>query len=251
MPPPLSGGAGRFWAGTARPAAKTQGAWVAVKMPLGARTIKKVMDNLLGWFAFLTLSPLLWGLALAIRWDSAGPVFFRQERVGQNGRLFTAVKFRSMVDKAHTMGLGLNVATDDARITRVGRFLRNTSLDELPQLFNIIQGDMSLVGPRPTLPDQVAAYDACQRRRLEVKPGLTGWAQVNGRNSIPWEERIILDVWYVDHWSLTLDAQILWKTIRVWARREGLYGPTGVNFGFGPAAAPTPAASPNPLGEGA
>jgi lipopolysaccharide/colanic/teichoic acid biosynthesis glycosyltransferase len=143
-----------------------------------------------------------------------------------------AYKFRSMVDHAASMGLGLNVAVNDARITRVGRFLRHTSLDELPQVFNVVQGEMSLVGPRPTLAYQVAAYNDFQRRRLQVKPGITGWAQVNGRNAIPWEERIKLDVWYVDNWSLRLDRLIMRRTLKTWARNEGLYGPAGVNDDF-------------------
>jgi undecaprenyl phosphate N,N'-diacetylbacillosamine 1-phosphate transferase len=155
-----------------------------------SRTIKNILDQVVGWLAFLTLSPLLWLLAALVRLDSPGPAFFRQVRIGRGGKPFVAIKFRSMVDKATTMGLGLNVAADDDRITRVGHFLRNTSLDELPQLYHVLTGDMSLVGPRPTLPYQVAAYDDFQRRRLLVKPGITGWAQVNGRNSIPWEERI-------------------------------------------------------------
>ena len=198
--------------------------------PKHVRRVKDFLDKMMGWAAFLFLSPLLWTLVALIRLDSPGPAFFRQERIGQGGRPFVAVKFRSMVDKATTMGLGLNVAADDSRITRVGRFLRHTSLDELPQLFHILNGEMSLVGPRPTLPYQVAAYDAFQRRRLEVKPGITGWAQVNGRNAIPWEERIKLDVWYVDNWSLGLDLAILLRTLKVWARQEGLYGPMGVNY---------------------
>jgi lipopolysaccharide/colanic/teichoic acid biosynthesis glycosyltransferase len=198
--------------------------------PKYTRKVKDFLDRVLGWLAFLSLSPLLWALAALIRLDSPGPALFRQERIGQSGRPFVAIKFRSMVDKATTMGLGLNVASNDFRITRVGRFLRNTSLDELPQLFHVLNGEMSLVGPRPTLPYQVAAYDAFQRRRLEVKPGITGWAQVNGRNAIPWEERIKLDVWYVDHWSLSLDLAILFRTLKVWTRQEGLYGPAGVNY---------------------
>jgi lipopolysaccharide/colanic/teichoic acid biosynthesis glycosyltransferase len=201
-------------------------------MQTRSRTVKKILDQVLGWLTFLALSPLLWLLAAWIRLDSPGPSFFRQVRIGQGGQPFVAIKFRSMVDKATNMGLGLNVAADDFRITRVGCFLRNTSMDELPQLFHVINGDMSLVGPRPTLPYQVAAYDDFQRRRLKVKPGITGWAQVNGRNSIPWEERIKLDVWYVNNWSLRLDFSILLKTIRVLARQEGLYGPTGVNYDF-------------------
>ncbi|MDD3579941.1 MAG: sugar transferase [Desulfobacca sp.] len=195
---------------------------------------KLALDQILGWLALLALSPLFWLLAALIRLDTPGPIFFRQVRIGQGGRPFVAYKFRSMVDKAVTMGLGLNVAVDDARITRVGKFLRYTSLDELPQLFNVLQGDMSLVGPRPTLPYQVAAYNDFQRRRLLVKPGITGWAQINGRNAIPWEERIRLDVWYVENWSLKLDALILLRTIRTWAKQEGLYGPSGINYDFRP-----------------
>ncbi len=182
---------------------------------------------------FVVTSPLMWILAALIRLDSPGPAFFRQVRVGKNGRPFTVVKFRSMVDKADQLGLRLSISGGEDHITRIGRFLRATSLDELPQLYNIITGDMSLVGPRPTLPYQVAAYDDFQRRRLLVKPGVTGWAQVNGRNSIPWEERIKLDVWYVENWSLKLDFLILWKTVKVWLRREGIYGPGGINYDFG------------------
>ena len=180
----------------------------------------------------IILSPLFWLIAGLIRLETPGPAFFRQERIGKDGRPFVAYKFRSMVDHAAAMGLGLNVAANDARITRMGKFLRHTSLDELPQVFNVLQGEMSLVGPRPTLAYQVAAYNDFQRRRLLVKPGITGWAQVNGRNAIPWEERIKLDVWYVDHWSLTLDLSIMRRTLKTWVRKEGLYGPAGINYDF-------------------
>jgi len=196
--------------------------------------IKALLDQTAAWLCLITLSPVIWLLAFFIRLDTPGPVFFPQVRIGKDGRPFVAYKFRSMVDQATSMGLGLNVAINDPRITRVGEFLRNTSLDELPQLYNIIRGDMSLVGPRPTLPYQVAAYNDFQRRRLQVKPGITGWAQINGRNAIPWEERIKLDVWYVENWSLRLDLYILLRTIRTWLRQEGLYGPSGVNFDFNP-----------------
>jgi undecaprenyl phosphate N,N'-diacetylbacillosamine 1-phosphate transferase len=198
--------------------------------------VKNLLDLILGWLAVLVLSPLFWILAIIIRLDSPGPVFFRQKRVGKDGYPFVALKFRSMVDKAYNMGLGLNVAAEDPRITRVGHFLRKTSLDELPQFLNVLMGHMSIIGPRPTLPDQVALYDNFQRRRLLVKPGITGWAQVNGRNLISWEERIKLDVWYVENWSLQLDFDILLKTIKTWVRQEGLYGPSGINYSFGPAA---------------
>src|SRR3989339_1897517 len=197
-----------------------------------SRLVKEIIDQILGWMVFITLSPWFWLFACLIRLETPGAAFFRQERIGQDGRPFVAYKFRTMVDHAASLGLGLNVAVNDARITRVGRFLRHTSLDELPQVFNVMQGEMSLVGPRPTLAYQVAAYDDVQRRRLLVKPGITGWAQVNGRNSLPWEERIRLDVWYVDNWSLRLDILILGRTLQTWVRQEGLYGPAGGNYDF-------------------
>ena len=196
------------------------------------RLVKTLIDQSLGWLVLIILSPLFWMIAGLVRLETPGPAFFRQERIGKDGRPFVAYKFRSMVDHAATMGLGLNVAIDDTRITRMGKFLRHTSLDELPQVFNVLQGEMSLVGPRPTLAYQVAAYNDFQRRRLLVKPGITGWAQVNGRNAIPWEERIKLDVWYVDHWSPGLDFSIMWRTLTTWFRQEGLYGPAGVNDDF-------------------
>ena len=182
----------------------------------------------------MALSPLFWLIAGLIRLETPGPAFFRQVRIGKDGHPFVAFKFRSMVDNAAAMGLGLNVALNDTRITRMGKFLRHTSLDELPQLFNVIGGEMSLVGPRPTLAYQVARNDEVQRRRLLVRPGLTGWAQINGRNAIPWEERLKLDVWYVDNWSFRLDFFILLRTIKTWVHREGLYGPSGVNYDFNP-----------------
>jgi lipopolysaccharide/colanic/teichoic acid biosynthesis glycosyltransferase len=137
-----------------------------------------------------------------------------------------------MVHKAAERGLGLNIMDGDERITRAGKFLRTWSLDELPQLINVLRGDMSIVGPRPTLPYQVELYNDFQRRRLLVKPGITGWAQVNGRNAISWEQRIKLDVWYVENWSLWLDVKILLKTVTVVIRKEGLYGEGGVNDDF-------------------
>lgn len=192
------------------------------------------MDQILGWLVLIILSPIFWLLAICVRLETPGPAFFRQERIGKNGRPFIAYKFRSMINNASATGLGINVAANDSRITRMGRFLRNTSLDELGQLFNVIRGEMSLVGPRPTLAYQVARYNEVQRRRLLVKPGITGWAQINGRNAIPWEERIKLDVWYVENWSLGLDFYILLRTPKTWLRREGLYGPSGINFDFNP-----------------
>ena len=151
------------------------------------------------------------------------PAIFRQTRVGAFGRPFTVLKFRSMVQDAEHKGTGLAVMQDDDRITRAGRILRRLSLDELPQLLNVVRGDMSLVGPRPTVPSQVERYDATQRRRLLARPGLTGLAQVRGRASIPWSERIRLDVQYVDDWSMALDFRIMLETVRVIVRGEGQY----------------------------
>ncbi|MGQ9477795.1 MAG: sugar transferase [Candidatus Bipolaricaulia bacterium] len=172
-------------------------------------------------------------IALLIKLDSKGPVFFRQERVGRQGRIFKPWKFRTMIEGAVAQGLGYNVARDDPRITRVGRFLRDWGLDELPQLINVLKGEMSLVGPRPTLKYQVERYDEFQRKRLLVKPGITGWALIHGRNLLSWEERIKYDVWYAEHWSIWLDLRILLKTIWVvLIKREGVYGPGGVNDDF-------------------
>lgn len=194
-----------------------------------ALVIKRGFDLLFALVAVLLLSPLLIGLAIAIRLDSPGPAIFTQVRSGLRGKPFTIYKFRTMtVDPQREVALVAN----DSSITRVGNFLRNTSLDELPQILNILNGTMSLIGPRPTVPEQVEKYDAYQRRRLEMPPGLTGWAQVNGRNALPWDKRIALDVWYVEHWSLWLDLRIFLRTFKVVLFREGVYGEGGVNKGF-------------------
>ena len=157
-------------------------------------------------------SPFLGLAALAAKLEDGGPVFYRQARVGKDGEDFEVLKLRSMVVGAESLGAGYAVDKGDARITRVGRILRRTSIDELPQLWNVIRGDMSLIGPRPTLRYQVEQYDEHQRRRLDVRPGLTGWAQVQGRAALPWAERIELDVWYVDHRSPRVDLEILFRT---------------------------------------
>ena len=158
-------------------------------------------------------SPLLGIAALAIKLEgSGGPVLYRQTRVGKDGSDFELLKLRTMVVGAETIGAGMAVNKGDVRITRTGRILRRLSLDELPQLWNVIRGDMSVVGPRPTLRYQVERYTAKQRRRLEVKPGITGWAQIHGRARLPWAERIELDVWYVEHRSPRLDLKILART---------------------------------------
>jgi lipopolysaccharide/colanic/teichoic acid biosynthesis glycosyltransferase len=171
-------------------------------------------------------SPALAVAALAIKLDDGGPVFYRQRRVGQEGREFELLKLRTMVVGAEQQGAGWAVNRGDPRITRVGRALRRLSLDELPQLWNVVRGEMSLIGPRPTLAYQVESYSPRQRRRLEVRPGVTGWAQIHGRATLPWEKRIELDVWYVEHRSAWIDLKILLKTPR--ALLGGTYkGETG------------------------
>jgi lipopolysaccharide/colanic/teichoic acid biosynthesis glycosyltransferase len=157
-------------------------------------------------------SPFLLGSAVAIKLDDGGPALYRQRRVGKDSVEFELLKLRTMVVGAEKLGAGYAVDEGDPRITRAGRVLRRLSLDELPQLWNVLRGDMSLIGPRPTLAYQVERYTPRQRRRLEVKPGITGWAQVHGRAKLPWDERIELDVWYVEHRSFWLDLKILAKT---------------------------------------
>jgi lipopolysaccharide/colanic/teichoic acid biosynthesis glycosyltransferase len=162
--------------------------------------------------ALALASPALALAALAVKLEDGGPVLYRQRRVGLHGREFELVKLRTMVVGAEREGAGWAVNEGDPRITRVGRLLRRLSLDELPQLWNVVRGDMSLIGPRPTLSYQVERYTARHRRRLEVKPGITGWAQIHGRARLPWDERIELDVWYVEHRSPWVDLQILLRT---------------------------------------
>ena len=173
---------------------------------------KRALDVVVAGLGLIVASPLLALAALAIKLEDHGPVLYRQQRVGKDGGDFELLKLRTMVVGAEKMGAGYAVNRGDSRITRFGRLLRRLSLDELPQLWNILRGEMSVVGPRPTLRYQVDSYTARQRRRLEVKPGLTGWAQVNGRASLPWDKRIELDVWYVEHRSLWLDLRILART---------------------------------------
>ncbi len=175
--------------------------------------IKTVFDYSLALIMALCLWPLFIILGFLIKIDDRGPVFYIQQRVGKNRALFNLIKFRTMVIDAENQGSGIYCQANDPRITRMGNFMRRYSLDELPQLFNILKGEMSFVGPRPTLAYQVEKYNMKQLRRLDVKPGITGWAQVNGRNSIPWSARIELDIWYIDHYSLMLDIKILWKTV--------------------------------------
>ena len=171
--------------------------------------MKRVVDAVGAAVGLVVSLPLLAAASVAIKAEDGGPVIYRQRRVGLNGVDFDLLKLRTMVVGAERQGAGWAVNAGDPRITRVGRVLRRLSLDELPQLWNVLRGDMSLVGPRPTLRYQVEQYTPRQRRRLEVKPGITGWAQVHGRARLPWDERIELDVWYVEHQSVWLDLKIL------------------------------------------
>jgi lipopolysaccharide/colanic/teichoic acid biosynthesis glycosyltransferase len=185
--------------------------------------IRRALDVLVSATALAFAAPLLVLAAIAIRLESAGPVIYRQRRSGLHGREFDVLKLRTMVEGAEHIGAGLAVNENDARITRVGALLRRTSLDELPNLVNVLRGEMSLIGPRPTLPVQVEQYSERQRGRLAVKPGITGWAQVNGRASLPWSQRIELDLYYIEHRSPALDARILWRTLAMVLGGSGLY----------------------------
>ena len=174
--------------------------------------MNRALDVVGASIGLVLASPFLAAAAIAIKLDGGGPVLYRQERVGKDGREFELVKLRTMVVGAERQGAGWAVNRGDPRITRVGSTLRRLSLDEVPQLWNVVRGEMSLIGPRPTLAYQVEQYTPHQRRRLDVRPGITGWAQVQGRASLPWDERIELDVWYVDHRSPWLDLKILART---------------------------------------
>ena len=192
------------------------------------RFAKRMIDLTLGGLIVIVTAPIVLICAAAVKLDSRGPVFYRQRRSGLDGNEFEIVKLRTMVVGAEKLGAGMAVDEGDSRITRTGAFLRRFSLDELPNLWNVLGGEMSLVGPRPTLPSQVADYDERQRGRLSLRPGVTGWAQVQGRASLPWSERIELDLWYVEHASLRLDTRILLATVRMVLTGRGLYrGETG------------------------
>ena len=174
--------------------------------------LPRAADLAIAAVGLAVLSPLLLAAAIAIKLESRGPVFYRQRRVGKDGRVFELYKLRTMRQGADPVGVGTAVTSDDPRVTRVGRLLRRYSLDELPNLINVLRGEMRIVGPRATLPAQVELYTPRQLRRLDLRPGVTGWAQIHGRAGIPWEERIELDVWYVEHRSLGLDLKILART---------------------------------------
>ena len=194
----------------------------------GGHALSRALDIVVAAAGLAATSPVLVAAAIAIRLETPGAVIYRQRRVGKDGRPFELLKLRTMVSGAEHFGAGLAVNQGDPRITRVGALLRRLSLDELPNLVNVLRGEMAIVGPRPTIQAQVDQYTERQRRRLEVKPGITGWAQVHGRAALPWQERIELDVWYVEHRSLALDLRILAMTLRLLLSGRGLYkGETG------------------------
>jgi lipopolysaccharide/colanic/teichoic acid biosynthesis glycosyltransferase len=196
-----------------------------------SRKAKRALDVVIAGLAAAIAGPFMLLIALAIRLEDRGPALLRQSRVGMHGEDFDLLKFRTMIADAHTVGSGWLVAERDPRITRVGRILRKWSLDELPQMFNVLRGEMSIVGPRPTLRYQVDQYTPFQRRRLEAKPGITGWAQIRGRNSLRWPERIELDVWYVEHQSLRLDLMILLRTVPMILKPSGVYNEARGDWG--------------------
>ena len=185
--------------------------------------MNRAADVALAGLGLVLTSPLLAAAAVAIKLEDGGPVLYRQRRVGKDGREFDLLKLRTMVQGSDPVGIGTPIEEGDPHITRIGAPLRRFSLDELPNLVNVLRGEMAIVGPRPTIPAQVAEYSERQRRRLDVKPGLTGWAQINGRTSLEWTDRIELDVWYVEHRSLALDLRILARTAGLLLSGRGLY----------------------------
>jgi sugar transferase EpsL len=190
--------------------------------PDGVPVRKRLFDLALGIPGFVLVSPILGLIALAVRISDGRPILFRQPRPGLFGRIFTNLKFRSMRDLRDAQG---HVLPDSQRISALGHFLRSTSLDELPELLNVLRGEMSLVGPRPLLVAYLERYTPDQARRHQVLPGITGWAQINGRNALTWEDKFRMDVWYVDHWSLRLDIKILALTLWKVVKREGISQP--------------------------
>lgn len=189
---------------------------------MGSQTMKRLVDIVVASVAILLLSPIFILVAYKVRKNLGAPIFFYQERPGKDGKLFKMIKFRSMKDATDSEG---NALPDEQRITPFGQKLRSTSLDEMPQLFNVLKGDMSIVGPRPMLKEFVELYSPEQARRLEVKPGMTGLAQVSGRNELDYEERFKCDVWYVDHHNTLVDFRIMFQTVGVMLKREGINAP--------------------------
>lgn len=182
--------------------------------------VKRFIDFVIVFVVLLCIWPFLLVISIWLYLaNNNGSVFFTQERPGKNGKIFKVIKFKTMTDERDSEG---NLLPDEKRLTKVGKFVRSTSLDELPQLINVLKGDMALIGPRPLLPEYLSLYTSEQARRHEVRPGITGWAQVNGRNDIPWKKKFELDVWYVDHCSFVLDLKIVFMTIKKVLIREGI-----------------------------
>lgn len=189
---------------------------------------KRLFDFLISAFVLLIIWPILLLIALFLHFSNHGAgAFFTQARPGKNGKIFRLIKFKSMTDERDADG---NLLPDAQRLTKVGKFIRSTSLDELPQLINVLKGDMSLIGPRPLLPEYLPLYSKEQARRHEVRPGITGWAQVHGRNAISWQEKFKLDVWYIDHCSLLVDIKIIFLTINKVIKREGISSTSSVTM---------------------
>lgn len=203
------------------------------KAGLYEKYIKRILDFLLAFCALIVLSPVLLIVAILVRMKLGSPIIFKQERPGKidsstgKEKIFTLCKFRTMTDAKDANG---NLLPDEIRLTKFGKWLRSTSLDELPELWNIVKGDMSIVGPRPLLVKYLPFYNEEQRRRHEVRPGFTGYAQVNGRNTITWEDKFAKDVWYVDHITFRQDVEIIWKTVMVVLKRDGISSETSVTM---------------------
>lgn len=189
--------------------------------------IKRLLDFILSLIALVVLSPIILVIAILVRIKLGSPVIFKQKRPGLNEKIFTLYKFRTMTDAKDESG---NLLPDDVRLTKFGKILRSTSLDELPELFNILKGDMSIVGPRPLLVKYLPLYNKNQKQRHDVRPGFTGWAQCNGRNAISWEEKFDLDIYYVKHLSFFIDVKILFKTVKIVLLREGISSDTSVTM---------------------
>ncbi|PIR72401.1 MAG: sugar transferase [Candidatus Nealsonbacteria bacterium CG10_big_fil_rev_8_21_14_0_10_36_24] len=189
---------------------------------------KKFIDFSMALIGLISLAPVFVVLAVLIKLDSKGPVFFRQKRIGQNGKIFKIWKFRTMIKEAQSLGLRYEVAKNDPRITKIGKFLRRFGIDELPQFINVILGEMSLVGPRTALPHQVKRYSELEKRRFQVKPGIASLAHIKGWNALSWKERIKLDIWYIENWSIWLDFKILLKIGIIVLLGKGQYGKKGL-----------------------
>lgn len=201
--------------------------WGAEKVVRRIYIIKRCIDFCFSLIGIVMFAPIFGLIIVLIRIESAGPALFLQERVGLGGRTFAIYKFRTMIHKATEIGLGLETSSTDFRITKIGKILREYHLDEMPQLINVLLGEMSMVGPRPTIPQQLKTYSTRQMERFKMLPGITGLAQISGNNELSWDQRIELDLYYIEHYSLYLDLKILYKTVYTVLKKQGLYGPDG------------------------